>query len=84
MLRVEPVRRIRSPNQREIAQIAQFPDNIPRTRSVRIVHLHQPVLVPDGNNQVAVVRRIDNCIGMYTVVKLHRLAIDVQVIEFIP
>ena len=56
VLRVEPVGRIRSSHQGEIALVAQMPEDVSCSVCVRVVHLHQPVLVSDRNNYVSVVR----------------------------
>ena len=41
-----------------------MPNDVSRPSSVRIVNLHQPVLVTDGDDQVAVARRVEDGVGV--------------------
>ena len=87
MLRVEPVRgvgRIRDTLQGEITLIAQMPEDVARARTIGIVDFDQPVLVADGNDQIAVVGGVDHGVGVGPIGKQIGPAVGVEMVEFIP
>src|SRR5271163_3412577 len=64
MLSVVPFDGSLTGGQREIAVRAKMPQNASIARSVRVINLYYPILIPHGKYQVSVIRRIYECIGM--------------------
>ena len=87
MLGVEPVRGvggIRDTLQGEITLIAKMPENVARTGTIGIIDFDQPVLVTDGNDQIAVVGGVDHGVGVGPIGKRKGLAVGVEMVEFVP
>ena len=88
MLRVEPVSRVGVDlsvvHQREVSAFSKSPENTSVAGTVGVVHLDKPVLVTNGDDEVSVIRGIDDGVRVGPVRKHKRVSVDVKVIELIP
>ena len=84
MLCIGPIGGICATLQREIASLSEMPENAARALAVVVVDLEHPVLVSERDDEVAIARRVHDCVGMGPIGKGHGMADDVQVIELVP
>jgi hypothetical protein len=59
--------------------LPKTPQNIACAVAIPIVYLHDPILMPDGEKQITVIRGIHDGVGVCPVRKQIRVAVDIQV-----
>ena len=84
VLRILPIRRIDAILKGEITTLPQTPKDSACALAVLVVDFHYPVLVAHRNHDVAIVWRINNCVGMGPVGEHVGMVVWVQVIELVP
>ena len=62
----------------EIALVAKPPEDIARSLAILVVDFDHPTLVPHGHDQIAVIRRVHDGIGVRPVGEIQRMAVDIQ------
>ena len=61
-----------------------MPHDVAGAGAVVVVDLYQPILMADGDDQIAVELRIEDCVCMGPVRVHIGMAVDIQVIELVP
>ena len=84
MLRIKPVRGVGAALQSEIAALSQAPKDVTGAFSILIVNLYDPILMPDGEQEIAVIGGLHDRVGVRPVREEIGVAVDIQMVKRVP
>lgn len=68
----------------EVALETEMPEDVSRAGAIIVVNFEEPILVADGDDEVAVVWGIEDGVGVGPIGEHEGTAIDIEVIELVP